>query len=325
MYNEAEKELKEWLKNESNRPLSSYGQVYPMFYTKVPVLDGFYYLYGGGLEGTQSISQVHYPLHFLGVYSKSQEKIYAEQRWFLERYPNMTDTRLLTDIVQEIEPSVNRCIEKILDNDRSKLEIIELSDEYKRYLENYKERELSDEYKKAIISGERSTDVKYRSEAYFGGWRDTVLLEYLENPAETVQKQAEAYIQKNQNNILLRFEKNDLLRAELRQLEQNPDERMERLHKVGQALSELKGKRVRISVSKNGEEVQFSWKADRFLTEFKFPAIQLSEGTWRTAMRIAQNGAFQAEDVVNISYHGKSWYSAEPYEPQQEQGPVQSM
>lgn len=204
MYNEAEKELRVWLKDRRNNPLSASGQMRPMFYIKVPVAGRFYYLYGGGLHGMQNMNQTHYPLHFLGVYSKQQEKIYAEQRWFVERYPNMTDARLLTEVEKEISPQVKERIEDILRNDRSKLEIAELSEEYKDFLENYKARELSIELKKAIVAGVTSADVKYHNESFFGGWTDTVLLNFLEKPTETVQKQAEEYIQNNQNSMNMR-------------------------------------------------------------------------------------------------------------------------
>ncbi len=321
-----EKEFKEWLVGENYQPLLFEDDEDLMACVKVPKTENFDYLYAMGDFQLRADELMRRPMLFVGVYSKKEEKIYP-YHWIMQRvYPNLTHKQRLPMLLQNLNFQVKESIVKILNDDRNQLKIKELSAEGKKTLENYKTDWLEEDIKRAYIEDVKSEDIQYTSGYCLADYEDDKILGYIDNPAQMVQKEAEKYIESHQEEILLRFEKNALKKAGLKDLEENWNESMVRLRGVYQAMKAAEKDTVTVTMEKYGETVQFRYKAERFEKDLCLYFSDIRAQYHGEVERLfSKQEGLPYENITEIVYENKRLYSAEPYVPEQEIGIKQTM
>ena len=198
---------------------------------------------------------------------------------------------------EELTARVQALVEERVDNNPENLEISELSIRGKDKLSTFAEYEAKNEARKAFIEGKTSEGVKYECWYSCNDWNhDEELLSYIANPQGYAEKEAERYYNEHQQDILLTLRKNELLKTELMKFEQQEDSPTHRIRRIIEAAKGTDAKSLTVTADKEEKELRPA-KDRRAFEETFGPQSHL-----------------YPEDIVDISYCGKSIYSAEPYE-----------
>ncbi len=324
----SEQEFKEWLDSPTMEPLVIRKEYDSAVYMKAPKGEDFFYLYRQSFYRGEGISQ-NKNFEYAGFYSKKHGLVYDSCWGLTKEYPTLMSEVGISKMKEIVTEEVRAYVEGQLGNDKNNLEIERLSQDGQRKLDEYKSSWIKRDAESSFLKGKGSQDVRYECPYSLVEWWDDGLLDYITAPEDFIRQQGEKFLKENQDDILLQFKVNELIKAELENLEGIADSPLHRLRNINQALKETEAKTLQITVEKGGQEFSF-----------KYEKIHLNRqdvygGYWGFHMakqerdqfeRLFGKGTdFSPEDIVDISYRGKSLYSAEPYIPEQEQGLVQSM
>ncbi len=324
-----EKEFKSWLDSESCQPLLT--EKRPggnTIYFKMPRGDKFFYLYKQGCYA-ENVPNRTTAFDYTGIYSVKDGLIYDEDGEFQERYPDLVSKLTLMDMSADVTKQVKAYVENYLGNDRTKLQLKELTPKQKQKYEMFTHGVFKAKAKGFFLRGEGLQNVRYQCGYAFYTWHyDDALLDYITDREAFIKKEGEKYLSKQQENILWDFISLDAIKAELVKLEETGDTPLRRQRNIIQAMRQTEGKTVQVTVDKGSKRLAFKYDAqglrDERNNDYSIIEIARQEREEFTK-RFNGEGYFKPEEIVDISYRGKSLYSAEPYIPEQEQAPVQSM
>ena len=313
----SKEELRAWLEGQSYQAFSfqdARGRNH--VYCKVPKDGRFDYLYTPTYSN-EEIS-MHRDLEYAGIYDRENKKIYDAYGRFSIIDPDIEHPRNANDMQDDLGLTVREIIERCVDNNPNNLEIAELSIRGKEELARYEEYGARNDARTAFLAGKATTDIKY--ECWYGcvDWeKETELLSYIADPTSYAEKQAKLYFETHQQDILLALKKNEFLRAELSELEQLADSPLHRLRAIISSANGTTAKTLNVTVSKDGKRLTFKMDASAlrrdpstFYSNWEMPAKDRREFEETFGAR----EHFYPQDIVDISYCGKSIYSAEPYE-----------
>ncbi len=313
----SKEELRSWLEGDSYHPLileDERGR--QRIYCKLPKNDRFDYLFMPKFL-TSEITR-HTQLECVGIYDREGKIIYDACGYFSAIDPEIEYPQNSNDMQDELTARVHALVEERVDNNPENLEISELSTRGKEKLSKYIEYEVESEARKAFIEGKASADVKYECWYSSGDWNyDEELLSYIGNPQGYAEKEAERYYNEHQQDILLTLRKNELLKAELMKIEQQEDSPTHRTRRIIESTKSTDAKTLSVTADKEGKELTFKIEANAlrrdpitFYSSWDIPAKDR-----RVFIEtFGPQSHLYPEDIVDISYCGKSLYSAEPYE-----------
>ncbi len=321
-----EKEFKSWLDSEICQPLLMEKRPeYNTIYFKVPSGDNFFYLYKQDCY-SENVPNRATAFDYTGIYSVKNGLIYDEHWEFQERYPDLVSKLTLSDMKEDVTNRVKEYVENYLGNDKSKLELKELTPEQKEKYRRFTDDVFKTKATGYFLRGESVNDIRYHCEYGFYDWHyDDILLDYLTDRDTFVKKEGEKYLRERQEGILWDFIALERVKAELAKLEEMGDTPLRRQRNIIQAMHQTEGKTVQVTVDKDGQLYVFKYDKQNL---FGGGAVHSNYGMLiqnKGGQIPYFNGRVKPEDIVDISYRGKSLYSAEPYISEQEQGPVQSM
>ncbi len=323
-----EEQFKAWLDSDRIEPIKIIAPYETSaIFLKAPKGKDFFYLYKQRLYGNEDVMR-HKNFEYAGLYSVKKGLIYERDYDLDGLYPNITSDETLSSMKEKVIASVRAYVEKKLDNDPTNLKLKVLPMDYEKRLKERQEQWIGREANKRFVFGYGSQSVRYQCEYAFLNWLEDELLEYISNPEDFIQRKAEQYLQDKQADIIFQFKSNELLREEIEKIEGETDSRLHRQRGILQAMLPTDAKQVFVTIDKDGRRFSFKYEAQ---------TLRRAEWGYYSAWDMAKqerdefeklfgrSADIHPEDIVDISYRGKSLYSAEPYIPGQSQAPVQSM
>ncbi len=323
-----EEQFKAWLDSDRIEPIKIIARYETSaIFLKAPKGKDFFYLYKQRLHENEDIVR-HKNFEYAGLYSVKQGLIYEREHDLKEWYPNLTSDETLSMMKEKAIAGVRAYVEEKLSNDSTNLDLEALPVEYEKRLKDRQEQWIGREATKRFVFGYGSQSVRYQCEYAFLNWSEDELLEYISNPEDFIQRKAEQYLQDKQADILFQFKSNELLSEAIKKIEAKTDSRLHRRRDIIQAMMLTDAKKVFVTVEKDGQSFSFKYEAGTLRQ-----ADWGYYSTWDMAKQdreefqklFGQNADFCPEDIVDISYRGKSLYSAEPYVPEQDIGIKQTM
>lgn len=206
-------EFKKWLDDESSAFLSFKLSNTMYGIMKVPKAKGFYYLYTQYNYGNDSIVR-NQGFRYSGIYSQENGLIYDSHENFRRLFPELEHNESLMQMLDTVTAKVKRLIEQTIGNDRNSLRITALPDQAKESLNAADKYSIDCEARELFLQGVSSDEaVGYSCDFQFKSWPESDLLDYIRNPAEFTERQAQEYIETHQEGILWEFHRNNLISA----------------------------------------------------------------------------------------------------------------
>lgn len=321
-----EQEFAEWLKSENVQPFRAksvtYGSERTTAIIKAPYSEDFSYLYTQSDNKDNGLRR-ECALEYAGIYCKKDGKLYDVKWQLKDIFPKMTFENTASEMVERLNENVRRKAEQKLANDKNNLSLKELSKEEKANLDIFKRSYMEDEVRDLFLYGMENDAIRYHCGYRVRNLQDEDVLQYIADPESYEDKEAEKYIAENQEKILLEFMKNELIKAKLQILEQAEDSPYHRLRNIQEAVNRSDAKAVSVTVNKDGHTLTFKMLAE-YLSRTpygnEFSTYGLSPQDRATFERtFGYNAKIAPEEITDISYRGKSIYTAEPFEPQQDE------
>ncbi len=315
----SKEELRVWLNDESYRPLIDDSPKHgTQVFIKVPKDEEFIYLYRQYCYDKEDALRRREGFEDSGIYSKVEGKIYFAHGYFEDIDPEIEVKTYTNQMKEDITKGVCAKVEAWVNNDVANLDVARLLGSDSKDLEYYRNYGVIGDGRRCFLEGVTPEDITYQCGYSFDEWkRDTELLSYLRNPSDFIEKEAQEYFAKRQERILLTLNKNDVLKAELRGIEELKDTSLRRLRDIMQAAKNTDAKTLSVTAHKEGKTLTFKIDANALRRD---PSTHYSD--WDMPARdrrefertFGERNHLYPEDIVDISYCGKSIYSAEPYE-----------
>ena len=324
-----EEKFKEWLDDSQASGIVIDRKGALTHYIKERENDDFSLLYKKQVY-LQDRNKRHEGYSYTGIYSHKHGLIYDSRSEFAEDFPNLVSKVSLDRMSADLEVRTRKRVEELLGGDSAKLTIKTLSKEQEANLEYYRVNDIIRDLKRYFIDEIGSDEIRYESYYHHDGWTDKDLFAYITDSDKFIDAEAGRYLRENQEEILWQFKQKDILREELKNLEGLEDSPLHRLRDIIHKTGVLDARTVMVTLNKGGQEFSFKYavrelQKDPYSTYSKWEMSKTDRELFE--LRFGCTASFKPEDIVDISYRGKSIYSVEPYIPEQEQGqgPVQSM
>lgn len=314
----SKEEFIEWLNRDTAQSFKVSGNGRTEIYIKIPKTENFWYLYRQRPYDGEEIERLHV-FEYTGLYNKMDGLIYDSDKEFPDYFSDIEYPENVEQMRKNIQEQVRDEVEKYINDDRSQLRITMLSREKQRDLEDYKKFYLPNRVKKFFLQDGKSEDVHYECNYELGIWTDKSLLDYISDPIDFIRREAEQYLQTNQEKIFLEFEKNDLLKSELEVLEAMEDGPLHRLRNIIKALGKISARTVNVTLNKAGQEFTFKTKASilRSAPYDNYPLWEMSSEDREEFQELfGRTAEYSPEDIIAISYCRKPIYTAEVYAPE---------
>ena len=315
----SKEELRAWLRDESFRPLiDNTARHGTQVFIKVPKDEEFIYLYRQYCYDKEDVVRRREHFEDSGIYSKLDGKIYFAHGYFEDIDPEIEAKVYTNQMKEDITQGVCAKVEAWVNNDVNNLEVAKLLGRDSQDFEYYRNYGVINDGRRCFLEWKTPEDITYECGYSFDEWkRDTELLSYLRNPTAFIEKEAQDYFSKHQERILLELNKDELLRTELRGIEELKDTSLHRLRDIITAAKSTDAKTLSVTAHKEGKTLTFKIEANAlrrdpstYYMSWDIPAKDRREFE-RT---FGERSCLYPEDIIDISYCGKSIYSAEPYE-----------
>lgn len=315
----SKEELRAWLNDESYRPLIDNDSKHGVqVFVKVPKDEEFIYIYRQYSFDKTDPLQRREKFEDSGIYSKTEGKIYFSHGYFSEIDPEIEVKTYTNQMKEDITKGVCAKVEAWVNNDVANLDVAKLLGSDSKEFEYYRNYGVINDGRRCFLERRTPEDITYQCGYNFDEWkRDTDLLSYLRNPSAFIEKESQEYFEKNQEWILLALNKNEALRAELRGIEGLKDTSLRRLRDVMEAARSTDAKTLLVTAHKEGKTLTFRIEANELRRD---PSTSYSDWAMPAKDRhefertFGERNHLYPEDIVDISYCGKSIYSAEAYE-----------
>ncbi len=315
----SKEELRAWLENDSCKPFIYDKEKHGVqVFIKVPRDEEFTYLYRQYNFDKNEPLQRSSKFENAGIYNKLDGKIYFAHGYFDNIDPEIEVQTYTNEMRKRITEGVCAKVEAWVNNDAENLEVAKLLGREEQDFEYYRNYGVINDARRNFLDGVRSQDVTYRCGYSFDEWKtDSELLSYMRSPSAFIEKEAQEYFSTRQERILSTLNKNEVLKAELRHIEEKEDSPLHRLRGIINAAKSIEAKTLTVRANKDGNELTFKIDASAlrrdpgtYYSDWDMPAKdrRVFENTF------GERASLYPEDIVDISYCGKSIYSAEPYE-----------
>lgn len=254
---------------------------------------------------------------YIGFYNRKIGKLYDCQYRFRHIYsdsdgvlPEWIEESLLTK--EAVEVAVSNAVNEIIDNDRTNLSITEISDMEKRHLDEgmarNQARRLFLELETNLDSIPFSCEYRLREPLTETEW----ILCYTDMSAFARQR-AEKYIGKYQEDILKKFQFNDMVWKYYQEIEQNPDSLLHIAKKIRYAVEHASAKYVNVTICKKGIEGTFKTDAQGFrrLNVLYYDHDMPAKDRQKFQDLFGRHAFYYPNEIVKITYGKKTLYENE--------------
>lgn len=245
---------------------------------------------------------------------------------FLAGCPAPFVEKRVPSIKDEIVVKINQQVETVVNNDRKSLPPKKLTSYSAMMLCEYQDYDAKQEALHRFING-NPPDGLLHSDFNMDKLQEAAFMAYLQDPEVFIQTEAKQYIQSHQEDLLLRFLKNDALLAEYQTLEQDAASSIHRMRAITAAVNGCGGKAVTVTVQKDGKELTFKTGVNGLQGYHSYYSPSLiAVPDRREFERLFGKGAdYTPEDIVRITYGRNTIYEALPFQSEameQDTGPA---
>lgn len=317
-----EEDFISWLNNDDRQePFITNEGDYKNYFLKIPISNQFVYVYRQSCHNGKGIER-YTSFNYAGFYNKANEMIYDSNYRFADLSEKHIYKLGVGEIYDKFEDDVRRFIKQTVESNRDYYQSLELSAEGKEELQRYEEHCLAQAARKAYLQGISSEDITYDVRYYcnFSKRNDNALLEIIAGPQKFIQREAEKYLRENEEDIVLERRTAALTKAAVQALELEEDGPIQRIKRIRDAIEKSGAQSVKVTINKDGEEFTFKTSANELARDpFHYYGSYYiaAEDRKLFEQKFGRNSHYTPEEIVDISYRGKSIYSAEPYDPEQ--------
>lgn len=243
---------------------------------------------------------------YAGIYCKQNSSLYdiqQELKNVIEDFESMKD-KSRKSLLEQLAKTVSYKVENFINNDRNNLQITELKnsqllnrlDDAKFYAKRTARESYFDD--KPII---------YHCSYIHNDCEEDSLLEYILDPDNYAQKEAETYISNNQENILYSLLCNDIIRKEYETISKDTKNPVHTIKKIRDAMNNTSAKTVNVTIFKN--DIEFTFKTEisplRRVYEDSYNAYSIiSKDRHRFEQTFGRYGDYKPQEILRIT-HGK--------------------
>ena len=312
---EPKDELKNWLEDETLRPLTRAVNGSNKVYIKIPKRENFFYLFFQRFNKSLEAESGH-GFAYAALYNKQDGLVYNAGLDFRETFPEAATGPTVFQLSKTVNESICTRLEDLVAKNLTDLLAQRLSERNLSQLEDYKKYQLEADIRTHFFQGLTSSEVEYQI-GYDPTWTAEELLDYLEDADGYIDRKVETLRSASQEYFLLELQKTNLIKSGLEKLEKEADSPLHRQRKILYALRNSPAKTVKVTIHKNGIEFTFRTTATEVsrgtYSKFSMPIKEL----YQFETLFGSSASYAAADIVNITYMGKSLYRAEAYEPQE--------
>ena len=216
-----------------------------------------------------------------------------------------------------ISQSVNERIEQKIANDRNNLSIQKLSNPKNiQWLQDFKEYGAKRQAASIFLRGD-APDLElhsfYNLQAFPDAYQEDAMNLYFQDMEKFLEDEAQKYIDAHEEDILLTFLQNDLLREEYEALEQNTGGDFSLQRQITTAIRNAGAKTVAITVEKDGAELTFKADAREVIRSGdKYSPYCIVSGAERREYEalFGRYTEFSVQDITRITYGRNVLYEA---------------
>lgn len=216
-----------------------------------------------------------------------------------------------------ISQSVNERIEQKIVNDRNNLSIRKLSDPKNiQWLQDFKEYGARRRATAIFLKGDepdRELHSFYNLQAFPDAYQEDSINLYFQDAEKFLEDEAQKYIDAHEEDLLLTFLQNDLLREEYEALERNTGGDFSLQRQITTAIRNAGAKTVTITVEKDGAELTFKADAREVIRSGdKYSPYCIVSGAERREYEalFGRYMEFSVQDITRITYGRNVLYEA---------------
>lgn len=256
------------------------------------------------------------PFQYAGIYCRRDELIYDAQYSVREVEP---DAGILgkseKDLLSELINAVRQRVEAAVGNDRKNLAVSELTDPMlTSRLEDIREYGAAREARDHFLDTEGVDPPTYRCFYHLNGWKEDSLPAYILDPEGFADREAAAYLEEKQQEILYDRLCSELVQAEYQALFKDTDNPVHYVKRIIQAVRASKAKTVRVTILKNGVEFTFKTEVCPLCRD-----CTNGYGTWQMEApdrrkfqkAFGRSAEYRPEEIVRITYGRSVLYQRE--------------
>lgn len=307
----------EWLTSGEKNPFEmgeEYGLcVNPHFIIRVEKNADFDYLF------CQSKNISCKDFEFFGIYCKQDGRIYNQTQYFCILPKKITGKKAKM-LLNELKNNVRRKVIDVIQNDRSNLQVTEVTDPCILNNIAYLPDRAKEDARNLYLEG--SEPVVFHCNYNKAEFTEDELLAYILDPEEYARKEADNYIATKQEDMLYEFLKNDEVAKEYQALLADTDNQVHIIKKIMTAMAATPAKTVNVTVKKGHITFSFKTKAKQFRYDCdscydiwdvsSVDSLMSRQQTVRELERIfkERRGCYEPKDILYITYGKKTLYDA---------------
>lgn len=322
--NELNAAFLKWLKGTDHKPFIIPSEHHDDVFVRIPKGEQFVFVYHDRTYKS-SMSEMPKELEYEGIFYRGTEKLYhtglAVKDWFPELISDGANK-----MAEDVQEAVRRRIEEVMGYSKAtESGYIVLPNIQQEQLERFCDQRMHSYARSLFLNGEISNTYPFTSTYCFAGWRENDMLTYIASPEYFTEYQFKEYWAKKKDDIYLEYAQYEAVKDELGRIEDMEDSPLHRLRDIMKAANASEAKKLVVTVHKEGTSLSFKIEANELRRD---PSSYY--GTWNIEAKdrrvfeetYGKRAHFKPEDIIDISYCGKSIYSAEPYipAPSEEQG-----
>lgn len=326
----SKEKLMEWLDNGGGAPLLVEAGYTPTVLIQLPKSEDFSYVYSQS-QYKDTRTYLREPFNYCFLYDRKHH-ILCGDSYRLTSLCDLDKGDFVTEgaLREQLQEMVRSMVERMIDNDRGRLSVREITDPYsKRNLDYYLEYGVKEEAIRHLFADGAFLDIGYQCPYEPGNWTESSLLEYLCDREGYAQALADEYIRDHQEEILVSLIENEALQIAFNELMRDVGHPAHRMKQVTDSLNLCGAKSVKVTILKDGEEFSFKTEASALKGHQSYYSTYSMAAPARRAFeeRFGRSASYHVEDIMKITYREKDIYRAEAPELEQQSAtaPVMTM
>ena len=222
------------------------------------------------------------------------------------------------DFAEKLTELVKTKVEEIIDNKRSNISIKELSDS--NLLDNmkyYSDYVAARDAKTEFINGKEPADIVYKCPYAVNTVNDNDYIQFITDKESLVEREANEYIEKHQENILAQFYNNALLKKELQSIYDNPQNILHRVKAIIDAVKESEAKTVNVTINKDNKDFTFKYETRTltFAPDSYYSSYNMRASDRREFENLfGRHSDFYPNEITQITYGRKTIYDSSAFD-----------
>lgn len=315
-----DKELKEWLNTPGSIQLIKSDKHNSDVLVKIPYKQDFDLLFCSYVWNTDNL-RLDENLENAGLYYRRNGCIYNSSyslRCCCEDSELILENSGKESFAEKLTELVKARVEEIIDNKRSNISIKELSDGYLlNQMQYYSEYGAARDAKKEFINGKEPADIVYKCPYSVDSMSDADYIQFIVDKELLVEREANEYIEKNQENILAQFYNNALLKKELQSIYDNPQHILHRVKAIIDAVKESEAKTVNVTINKDNKDFTFKYETRTltFAPDSYYSSYNMRASDRREFENLfGRNADFYPNEITQITYGRKTIYDSSEFD-----------